>query len=285
VQFVNVSKSCWAIVDGSTFGNVGCIRIPNHIVVIDTGMTPVIAKEFHDKIQQEIGTPVTEVILTHYHSDHVFGAQEFQQYPLIASLAMVDMYPELLEKHWSPEGIEDMRKYYAETQPEVSRQLDHLQIITPTKTFTNSLLLGKNKELEVHHTGGHTVGHSIAHLKPERVLFAGDLVFCQEYPYAGDSTNNPPEWIKAFKTILEMPVETIVPGHGPLCDKGEIRIHLEYFLALEQWICKKIRQGESVEMVQKKRDEGPTPPYNQKADRRLEATIERWYKFYSTETR
>ena len=90
MELKQVSKFTWAVVDGSTFGNVGCIRLLNHIVVIDTGMTPKIAKEFHTRIQKEVGTPITEVILTHYHADHVFGAQEFQQYPLIASAKMAE---------------------------------------------------------------------------------------------------------------------------------------------------------------------------------------------------
>ncbi len=279
-----VSSSTWAIVDGSTYGNVGCIQIPNQTIVIDTGMTPAVAKEFHDQIQQKIDTPITAVILTHYHSDHVFGAQEFQQYLLMASSKMVEQYPTLLADHWSPRRIEEMREFYAETEPELSRQLKNLSIITPTQTFEESFVLGEKNEITIQYTGGHTAGHSIVYFNPERVLFAGDLVFSQEYPYAGDPTNNPPAWIKAFESILEMPVKTIVPGHGPLCDKGEIHTHLSYFKKLEKWIKEKIRQGYSLELLKKEKDAGPIPPYNVKAERRLEVTLERWYTFYSTKT-
>jgi len=281
MELKQVSNSTWAIVDGSTFGNVGCIRIPNHIVVIDTGMTPEIAKEFHTRIQEDVGPSITEVILTHYHSDHVFGAQEFQQYPLIASTKMVELYPALLEERWSPQSIEEMRKAYAETEPEFSRQLENLQIITPVNTFETSLTLGENKEIQVRHTGGHTVGHATVYFVPERILFAGDLIFCQEYPYAGDPTNNPQRWIQSLEEILEMDIDTIVPGHGPLCDKVEIQLHLTYFKALEQWICNKIKLGATLAEVQQEKEAGPTPPYQLKAERRFEATIQRWYNFYS----
>lgn len=283
MQLEQVSKSTWAIVDGSTYGNVGCIRIPNHLVVIDTGMTPVLAREFRKLIQKEIGTPVTEVILTHYHSDHVLGAQEFQECPLIASKKMVEHYPTLLKEQWSPKGIEEMRKFYAETEPAFSRQLENLTIITPTQTFKNSTFLGKDKEIEIQHTGGHTVGHSTIYFHPENILFAGDLVFCEQYPYAGDPTNNPPDWIKAFETILEMPVETIVPGHGPLCGKAEIHTQLTYFKQLEEWVKGKLVQGITLDTIQKEEDMGPPPPYNVRAERRLPVTIERWFNFYSAE--
>ena len=157
MQLDQVSQSTWAIVDGSTYGNVGVIRLPTQSVVIDTGMTPTLAKEFHTKIHQEIETPITHVILTHYHSDHVFGAQEFKEYPLIASSKMAELYSTLLESHWSPQGIEEMRKFYAKTEPDFSRQLKDIQIITPTKIFKKSLSLGDNKEIEIQHTGGHTI--------------------------------------------------------------------------------------------------------------------------------
>ncbi len=281
VQLKQVSKSTWAIVDGSTYGNVGCIHIPNHLVVIDTGMTPKIAKEFHDHILQHIGSPITHVILTHYHSDHVFGAQEFQHYPLIASSRMVELYPDLLKGNWSPKGMEEMRQFYAKTEPEFSQQLENIRIITPTHTFTDSYYLGDNNEIELRHTGGHTAGHSTVFCIPERVLFAGDLVFCQEYPYAGDQTNNPIEWMNAFEAILKMPVETIVPGHGPLCDKEEIQKQLAYFRELETWIQKQLSKGRTLREVQQAKGQGPKPPYDLKAERRMGLTIERWYNFYS----
>ena len=284
MKLEQVSPSTWAIVDGSTYGNVGAIRIPDHIIIIDTGMTPVLAKEFHKKVIKEIGSPITHILLTHYHSDHVFGMQEFREYPLIASAQMVELYPKLLDGHWSPKGLEEMRKFYAETEPEFSRQLENIEIITPTQTFEKSLVIGENHEVEVHHTGGHTAGHSTVYFTPEQILFAGDLVFCQQYPYAGDQTNNPPAWMEAFETILKMPVKTIVPGHGPLCDKEEIRTQLAYFTELESWIQEKIRQGVSLDTLQQHKETGPTPPYDLKADRRLPLTIERWYNFYSAET-
>ncbi len=281
MQLQQVSNSTWAIVDGSTFGNVGCIHIPHHLVVIDTGMTPRIAREFHNQILHTISSPITHVVLTHYHSDHVFGAQEFQQYPLVASSRMVELYPGLLKGQWSPKGIEEMQKFYAETEPKFSKQLADIRIITPTETFANSYFLGDKNEIEIRLTGGHTAGHSIVFFVPERILFAGDLVFCQEYPYAGDRTNNPLEWMKAFETILDMPVETIVPGHGPLCDKNEIRTHLAYFRELETWIKEQLNKKRSLNEVQLAKDNGPKPPYDLKAERRMEPTIERWYTFYS----
>ena len=86
--------------------------------------------------------------------------------------------------------------------------------------------------------------------------------------------------MNAFETILKTPIDTIVPGHGPLCDEEEIRTQLKYFKKLESWIQGKIEEGLSLEAIQQENDTGPTPPYTVKADRRLPLTIERWYNFY-----
>ena len=123
----------------------------------------------------------------------------------------------------------------------------------------------------------------MVYFHPENILFAGDLVFCKQYPYAGDPTNNPSEWINVFEMILKMPVERIVPGHGPLCGKEEIQTQLTYFKQLEAWVKDKITQGITFDAIQKDEDLGPTPPYDERAERRLPATIERLFNFYSAE--
>lgn len=281
MKLEQVSASSWAVTDASTYGNVGCIRLPGNIVVIDTGMAPPLAKEYRKLIHREVGEPITDVILTHYHSDHVFGTQEFQDCTLITSLTMAAMYPELLKDRWSPEGIKEIKDYYAQNDPAFAELLKDLRIITPTQSFESSMTLGKKSEIIVKHTGGHTAGHSTVYLSTERVLFAGDLVFCQQYPYAGDPTNNPTEWIRAFEEILTLPVDHIVPGHGPLCGKEEIQIQLAYFKKLETWIKAQLREEIPLEKVLEAAESSPKPPYDLKADTRLKSSIERWYTFYS----
>jgi cyclase len=281
LKLEQVSKSTWAVIDGSTYGNVGCIRLPAGVVIIDTGMMPPVAKEFRELVYEKVGQPITDVILTHYHSDHVFGAQEFRNSRFIASSIMAAMYPQLLKERWSPAGLKELIEYYSQREPEVGDQLKNLEIILPSHTFEGSMVLGKKEEIIIQHTGGHTAGHSMVFFKPEQILFAGDLVFCQEYPYAGDPTNNPIDWMNTFTAILEMPIKKIVPGHGPLCDKQEIRKQLAYFKALETWIQNQVREKVSLKNVLEMRDSSPPPPYTVKVDNRLESTIERWYHFYS----
>jgi glyoxylase-like metal-dependent hydrolase (beta-lactamase superfamily II) len=120
----------------------------------------------------------------------------------------------------------------------------------------------------------------MVYFPPEQILFAGDLVFSQSYPYAGDPTNDPQQWMKVFEEILEMPLKRIIPGHGPLCDKEEIRCHLSYFVELEAWVRRKLADNLSLKELLRQVEDGPKYPYKLKAERRLESTITRWYQFY-----
>jgi glyoxylase-like metal-dependent hydrolase (beta-lactamase superfamily II) len=281
MKLEQVSPSVWAITDGSTFGNVGCIKLPEGIIVVDTGISPPLAQEFRNLIHQQVGTLVTDVVLTHYHSDHIFGAQIFRDCNLIGSKALAALYAERMQDAWSPEGLKDLITFYRENRPELAEQLTDLQITPPTQTFEQFLKLGEGETVQVQHTGGHTIGHSTIYFSPERILFAADLVFCQQYPYAGDETNDPIQWMQVFEAILDQPIDVIVPGHGPLCKKDEIQTHLTYFKELELWMEKQLDQGRSLKEVLQISDSAPQLQYDERAEHRLPATLTRWYNYYS----
>jgi len=281
-----ISPSVWAVTDGSTAGNVGCIRLEDRVVVVDTTISPPIAASFRRLVEKQVGTPITDVILTHIHSDHVFGAQVFADCRIISSMKMAALYPQLLKDQWSKEALKQQIQQLVKTSPERARQLEELTITPPTHTFDRSMTLGPHDEILIEHTGGHTVGHSTVSFYPERVLFASDLIFCQEYPFAGDPTSDPRQWMSALEKMLNMPIDRIVPGHGPTCDKEEVRRHLTYFQELETWLLAKARAKVDVQTVVKQADTSPTPPYQENMDRvsfgegRLKGTIRRWYDFY-----
>ena len=280
MKLEKVSSSVWAVTDGSTYGNVGCIKLEDGIVVIDSAVSPSIAEQFLELIHEHVGPKISDVIITHYHSDHTFGAQKFKGSRIIASAATTALYPELLKESWSPTQIKARAMEMAKTDPTWAGMFDDLNIITPVHTFDQSMALGPNDEIIITHTGGHTVGQSIVFFQPERILFASDLIFCQEFPYAGDPTNDPRQWMNIFREILDMSVERIVPGHGPICGKEEVEKHLTYFEELEAWLLEKIAANVKLEAVLEVLNEGPSPPYEVKTERRLEGSIRRWYEYF-----
>ena len=66
----------------------------------------------------------------------------------------------------------------------------------------------------------HTQGDLLVHVPDAKALFAADILFIGSTPvmWAGPVTN----WLKALDMILDMDLETIIPGHGPVTDKNGV---------------------------------------------------------------
>ena len=84
---VQVSPSAWYVQGQSALGspenqnfisNAAFVVTPAGVVVIDALGSPVLAEWLLDAIRQITPKPVTHVILTHYHADHIYGLQVFE---------------------------------------------------------------------------------------------------------------------------------------------------------------------------------------------------------------
>jgi glyoxylase-like metal-dependent hydrolase (beta-lactamase superfamily II) len=87
----------------------------------------------------------------------------------------------------------------------------------------------------------HTRGDTLVFVPRDRVLFSGDILFHGGHPivWAGPVSN----WIAACDRILEMELDVIVPGHGPLADKQAVRELRSYFEYVEAEARKRFEAG------------------------------------------
>lgn len=74
----------------------------------------------------------------------------------------------------------------------------------------------------------HTAGDILVHVPDDRLIFTGDIVFVGGHPimWTGPAAN----WIAACDHILELPVEVVVPGHGPITDKCGVQAVRDYLV-------------------------------------------------------
>ena len=89
------------------------------------------------------------------------------------------------------------------------------------------------RDVELRHLGpAHTFGDAFVYLPKDKILFAGDLAFYYVTPLAfqGHVGN----WIKVADRILKMDVDLIVPGHGPLGGKKELREMRSYLMLIRR---------------------------------------------------
>jgi len=110
-------------------------------------------------------------------------------------------------------------------------------VVLPTRTFEDRLSLNVgDRRVELMDLGpAHTLGDTVVYLPDERVLFTGDLLFKDAHPliWQGPVSN----WISACHILLDLDVETVVPGHGPLTDLSGIRETLGYL----EWLTTEAR--------------------------------------------
>ncbi len=90
----------------------------------------------------------------------------------------------------------------------------------------------------------HTTGDILVYVPDERLIFTGDILFIESHPilWAGPVTN----WITACDHILELSLDMVVPGHGPLTDKHGVRAVRDYLVYVREEAKTRFEAGLSV---------------------------------------
>jgi len=273
-----VSERVYANTTGETGGNVGIVVMEDNVVAVDA-QYPVSGADFRRSISSVTQKPVTHLLLTHYHGDHVFGNQAFMDCEIVAHRLLMEKMEENLATVWAPDNLKKMLEDIRRDRPEREWLYEGLMIVLPTKTFDECFTLDG---VEMIHMGGHTAGSSVVYIPDDRALFAGDLVFAETFPWAGAPSANPDDWIQAFRAILDMDVETIVSGHGPLCDKSEIKVQLEWFEAVRDEMKRLIGEGASIDEAVEY--DGYPGFYESDRPERRDDSLRHWYRFWSEQS-
>ncbi|MEJ2740782.1 MAG: MBL fold metallo-hydrolase, partial [Dehalococcoidia bacterium] len=77
----------------------------------------------------------------------------------------------------------------------------------------------------------HTAGDILIYIPKEKVLFTGDILETDYHPYLGDPESDIDRWIKVLDRIMELDVQMIIPGHGPISGKKEV-VELKEYLEI-----------------------------------------------------
>lgn len=230
-----VSASAWFVQGETALGspanrnfisNAGFIVTPAGVVVIDALGSPQLARELLAEIARVTPLPVTHVVLTHYHADHVYGLQEFKK-----------IGARIVAQHGALEYInsETAAARLAASRVDLAPWVD-----AETHLVTPDVLLDGASELTV---GGvklvlqpvgpaHTPEDMVVYLPSERVLFAGDVVFRGRIPFVGQADSG--HWIAALDTLLKMDPATLLPGHGALSHvaREDLQLTRDYLVYL-----------------------------------------------------
>ncbi|MFZ5963727.1 quinoprotein relay system zinc metallohydrolase 2 [Thalassococcus sp. BH17M4-6] len=190
--------------------NIGFVIGQESVAVIDTGTTRAVGEGVWRAIRARTDLPVSHVILTHMHPDHVLGASVFVEAgaQVVANAALARAlldrqanYLESIATLVGPGAFVGTRAPRPDLAVEDRTQID----------------LGGGRILTlrtwpVSHTGTDLTVHD----EGSGLLFAGDLVFQRHLPALDGSLRG---WQRVMADMAALPVTRVVPGHGgPVLD-------------------------------------------------------------------
>ncbi|WP_306357852.1 MULTISPECIES: MBL fold metallo-hydrolase [unclassified Nocardia] len=216
------------------------------VLVIESMMTPGLARQVLDLVSASTELPIRYVGVTSDHGDHFFGnylmpeqARIIQHENAFQAIEQTGIEPrKQAQIGWFDlgKGIEDVRYRPAD-------------LLIPSGGKL-SVRLGGGKFVDVLDLGqGQTPGDLWYHDPQARVLWAGNAFISEKpaIPWLLDGVAKTPA--QALRRILDwIPEGTrIVPGHGRVTDKEGMRFFVEYTEALVDRVGKAVADGLSLE--------------------------------------
>jgi cyclase len=199
--------------------NAGLIVGAEGATAVDALMVPSMTRRLVTAIKRTTRKKIGALINTHHHLDHTGGNRFFRGATIVAT----DKCRAALAPGFPPLPL--LQRF----MPAFAREFPLLTLQLPTVTFADRLVMHDGeREIHLWHPGqpAHTAGDATVFLPRERVLFAGDLAFHYVTPLAFQGHVG--HWIEAADRVLELDADVIVPGHGPIGTKQDVRLMRDY---------------------------------------------------------
>lgn len=222
-------------------GNSVVIVNDRDVFVVDTHINPAATRALVGKIRDVTDKPVTHIVNTHWHDDHVNGNYVLRDnWPDTQIISHQETLKTLREK-WADEkrhrieayadnDLAALRKAADEAEPEdphratmlrtyaaykeaLEPELPSLDLVYPDTVFAERMTFRRgDRSIVLEWLGrGNTDGDVVVWLPEERVLITGDLLV-SPIPFAFNSPML--EWIETLERLASKKPELIVPGHG-----------------------------------------------------------------------
>jgi cyclase len=200
--------------------NAGYIVGDDRVLVVDTCFTVGRARRFRETIESRVDQPLRMLVNTHHHGDHTWGNFLFRDTTIVAH--------ERCRAEMIATGLETQRLF----APGVD--WGPIEIEPAFVTFEDRLdLYVGDLKVEAHFMGpAHTTNDVVYHVPERGLMFAGDLAFSGGTPFVmmGSVQGS----IDAYERLQRFDVQTIVPGHGPVCGPELLGEMAEYLRMIQR---------------------------------------------------
>jgi glyoxylase-like metal-dependent hydrolase (beta-lactamase superfamily II) len=212
-------------------GNTAAFITERGVVVVDTKLAGW-GQAILDKIKTVTDKPVTTIINTHSHPDHVGSNEAFP--------ATVDFVAHEVTK----QNMEKQEAFRGEKA-----------IFLTKRTFKDRMTIGTGRDqVELHYFGsGHTGGDAWVLFTQARVLHAGDMFAGKTAPLidamSGGSAAEYGRTLQKAYDATAKNVDTIITGHSPLMKPADLQEYANFNNDFITWVQEQIKAGKTVDQA------------------------------------
>ena len=213
-------------------GNLGLSIGEDAVFLIDDQFAP-LTEKIQAAISRLTPKPVRFVLNTHWHGDHTGGNENF------GKAGAIVVAHENVRSRMGAEQFIELMKMTEKASPKAA---------LPIVTFASSVTFHLNgDEIRVFHVPkAHTDGDAIVHFVKSDVVHMGDVYFNGMYPFIDTSSGGSIRGtIAACDRALGIVSDStkVIPGHGPLSNKAELKAYRDMLAAVADRIGKLVADG------------------------------------------
>jgi glyoxylase-like metal-dependent hydrolase (beta-lactamase superfamily II) len=198
--------------------NAGFVITQDGVVVFDALGTPALGWALLEAIRERTDVPVRYVVVSHYHADHIYGLQAFDEHTDAKVIAQEQtlsyLNPDTLE------ASEDAQRRLAQRREALFPWVDEkTYLVAPDITFKKryELELG-GMSFEILHMGpAHAPGDAMMLVPDYDVVFSGDVIYAGRIPFLDSPQVDTANWLEGLEYLrgLDDRIGHVIPGHGP----------------------------------------------------------------------
>ena len=228
--------------------NAGFVVTREGVVVFDALGTSVLGLQLIQAIANITSQPIRRVIVSHYHADHFYGLQSFQD-------AGVEIWAHRGGKRYLASDVAQQR--LSQRRQELSPWVDGNTRLAPADRWLEgdtSFNLGEFHFDLIHSGPAHSPEDLMLSIRGQGILFVGDLLFAGRIPFVGDADSK--QWLVALDKMLALRPRIVIPGHGQVSTDPDRDLTLtrEYLAFLRSEMARAIANFESFESAYERID-------------------------------
>jgi alkyl sulfatase BDS1-like metallo-beta-lactamase superfamily hydrolase len=288
------------VATGYALANLIFVVTDDSVVIVDTTESMTVAADLLGEIRKVTDKPISHIIYTHFHGDHINGARALAgDRPQIIAQKLHTPELEKYQKLMFYNQRLNAQQFGASLPPEergISLALEGRQLVIgyvpPTRTFDDQYAFeAGGVRFELYHAPGETLDHLFVWLPGEKVLMPGDLYYASFPMLASPMKPDRPiiDWAQSLERMRELHAESLVPSHSePVIGAAAVDDVLKNYAAAIRYLndetIKGLNAGKSLEQLRqsiKLPRELADKPYLQPLYGRIEWAINGAYRNYT----